>query len=202
MKTIVDLQLSPYRDSIISYPSAKNQYCDLQTATKTSTAPPPTSTAAELQAMTSNVPSLIPLPPPGLVIFPGFTALRQESFHLKESYKHFTRSHTKVSFLAPNGKPGAPFLVIDEPKQEKGKLREKTVSFQTVDGNVEVMSIAKNEGGKGSVYRGLDAAGMERWRFEVKRHSFSGKSTEYSKLTFFFHYIPPLSDIQSIHMCN
>ncbi|KAF2001807.1 hypothetical protein P154DRAFT_619166 [Amniculicola lignicola CBS 123094] len=62
---------------------------------------------ARQREMSSN---LQPILPPGIALFPGYTALKQETFLLKETFKDVIRGSFKVFPLSLNGVETEPIL--------------------------------------------------------------------------------------------
>lgn len=124
----------------------------------------------------SLTPALQALSPPGLVVFPGYTARAQECLIIKENKKHFVRGNSLVSFKdAATGGPGKIFMEIDEGK-------DKLYHFIDAASAKEIFAIKKEEHTfKPDVYHAL-SAGKEIWNLSVAEHMFS--SDEYT-LTLF-----------------
>ncbi|KAF2187951.1 hypothetical protein K469DRAFT_704229 [Zopfia rhizophila CBS 207.26] len=117
------------------------------------------------------IPVLNPIPPPGLVVFPEYTALKQEALLMKETKKHWTRDNIIVSFKGPDSGIDQAFIEIDE-------VQKRTYVFKNVNTGQEIMRIVKEEHSLSpNVYHGMSAAGEEKWTLRLKRHSFS--PTEY-----------------------
>ncbi|KAJ4990333.1 hypothetical protein SVAN01_04215 [Stagonosporopsis vannaccii] len=106
---------------------------------------------------------LPPLPQPGLVLFPGYTAQRPETFLMKADSGSSTQSHYQVSFASPAGSPGAPLMRIDE--EEK-----RTIVFRLPNGQ-EAMRVVKqvhNWSGKSPEYHGYTPGGRKIWHLSLK----------------------------------
>ncbi|KAF2631101.1 hypothetical protein BU25DRAFT_333315 [Macroventuria anomochaeta] len=106
---------------------------------------------------------LAALPQPGLVLFPGFTAQRPETFFVKCDSGSSTMAHYQVSFASPTGGPGAPLMRINE--EEK-----KTIIFRLLNGQ-EAMRIVKqvhNWSGKSPEYHGYAPDGRKLWHLSLK----------------------------------
>ncbi|KAF2730969.1 hypothetical protein EJ04DRAFT_579459 [Polyplosphaeria fusca] len=134
---------------------------------------PPQASQQCYQSTTSQFTAgLAPLPPPGLVIFPNYTAQRPESIIIKEKHKHITRQNFVVSYASTSHN----FLELDE--DSKGNML--FIDLQT---RQEVMRIVKQGGGLlgggDKVYKGVGLDGREKWTLQLKRHSFSGSGSEY-----------------------
>ncbi|KAL1795916.1 hypothetical protein ACET3X_006140 [Alternaria dauci] len=78
-------------------------------------------------------PTLPPMPLPGLVIVPNWTAQHQESFLMKNEDTPKGKCQSLVSYLTPDGKAGAPFLQIKEEEPD-------VILFRTMEGQ-EAMRI-------------------------------------------------------------
>lgn len=117
------------------------------------------------------IPTLHPLPPPGLTLFHGFTARQQEALIVKEQFKHFSRSNLLVAFKGPDGGPGQMFLEIDEVKRRRWAFKSATT------GEVVMNLVKEKHCFHPHVYHGMAPDGTEMWTLVLKRHSFSG--TEY-----------------------
>ncbi|RYN48279.1 hypothetical protein AA0120_g2915 [Alternaria tenuissima] len=78
-------------------------------------------------------PTLPPMPLPGLIIVPGWTAQHQETFLMKNEDTPKGKCQSLVSYLTPEGKAGAPFLQIKEEESD-------VILFRTMEGQ-EAMRI-------------------------------------------------------------
>lgn len=127
---------------------------------------------------------LAPLPPPGLVLFPGYTAQRPETFLMKAESGSSTLSHYQVSFTSSAGSPGAPLMRIDE--EEK-----RTIIFRMPNGQ-EAMRIVKQVhkwSGKSPEYHGYTPDGTKLWHLSLK----SGLlQTKYGELRHLIHAVERL----------
>jgi hypothetical protein len=135
---------------------------------------------------------LTPVPSPGFLLIPGFTALEPSTFITKErdTWKWKACSYT-VSHATIDGKPGEPYLDIVG-------LSRKEVVFNTTasqDGR-EIMRILKeNRLLKAPVYRGVSPTGEELWRLEAK----SGLVREkWSECYHNHHYLSFLANVSRI----
>lgn len=136
---------------------------------------------------TTTTVNLTPIPAPGLVVFPGFTATKQERFIVKQCSEWKTDNRFKVHFATPTNEPGAPFLEINELQ------RNKLIAFTTPDGN-EVMRIQKEPhkwSGKDPEYHGITPHGQEAWYLKLHMGL---RGTTYSKWTgtLFFSSLPSI----------
>lgn len=85
------------------------------------------------QTWPTMAPTLPPMPLPGLIIVPGWTAQHQETFLMKNEDTPKGKCQSLVSYLTPEGKAGAPFLQIKEEESD-------VILFRTMEGQ-EAMRI-------------------------------------------------------------
>lgn len=115
--------------------------------------------------------SLPALPAPGLPVFTGYQAVRNEHFIMKEQNTHWSRDNMVVAFADNFGKMGQQFLEIDE-------FQKRNLTFKAAGGREVMRIVVERHSLRPTVYRGLDPNGREIWTLELKAHSFS--ATEYS----------------------
>lgn len=135
---------------------------------------------------------LTPVPSPGFLLIPGFTALEPSTFITKErdTWKWKACSYT-VSRATIDGKPGEPYLDIVG-------LSRKEVVFKTTasqDGRKIMRILKENRLFKAPVYRGVSPTGEELWRLEAK----SGLVREkWSECYHNHHYLSFLANVSRI----
>jgi hypothetical protein len=109
-------------------------------------------------------PTLPPMPLPGLVMVPHFTAQHQETFHIKNEDYPKGKAQSLVSYSTPDGKAGAPFLQIVE--EELG-----VVKFMTMEGHEAMrINVERHDLSRGKTeYRALRSADAKPlWDLELK----------------------------------
>ncbi|ORY18964.1 hypothetical protein BCR34DRAFT_595796 [Clohesyomyces aquaticus] len=113
----------------------------------------------------SITPTLNPIPPPGLVLFPGFTAQKQEAFFTKQTLS----GKLDIWIGSPDGLRSE-FLRM-------AKEKRKNFVFRNASNGAEVMRIVKETHFVHSnVYHVLAPDGTEKWSLKLNR-KWSG--TEY-----------------------
>ncbi|CAG5154090.1 uncharacterized protein ALTATR162_LOCUS3460 [Alternaria atra] len=108
-------------------------------------------------------PTLPPMPLPGLVIIPNWTAQHQETFLMKNEDTPKGKCQSLVSYLTPDGKAGAPFLQIKEEETD-------VILFKTMEGQEAMrINVERHNIKLETEYRALRSADAKAiWDVELK----------------------------------